>query len=183
MIRAIETQYRGYRFRSRLEARWAVFFDRLGIKWEYEIEAYRLASGVGYLPDFYLPRISGGVFVEVKPVEFDCLKAIQFAEESDRAMLLARGTPAAKYYEMFAPEWQAPEVAQEFDCGRGWGAACFSLNDRDKGDLWWEYDELDGLFVVHPAVYAASDFAKSYRFEPRAPVSNYRLPPYRGSYP
>jgi hypothetical protein len=28
-IKAIETSYKGYRFRSRLEARWAVFFDAL----------------------------------------------------------------------------------------------------------------------------------------------------------
>ena len=27
LIRPIETEYRGYRFRSRFEARWAVFFD------------------------------------------------------------------------------------------------------------------------------------------------------------
>lgn len=26
-IKAIDTYYKGYRFRSRLEARWAVFFD------------------------------------------------------------------------------------------------------------------------------------------------------------
>jgi hypothetical protein len=31
MLQAIETFYRGYRFRSRLEARWAVLFDALGI--------------------------------------------------------------------------------------------------------------------------------------------------------
>jgi hypothetical protein len=42
MIKAIETQYKGYRFRSRLEARWAVFFDALDIKWEYEKEGYAL---------------------------------------------------------------------------------------------------------------------------------------------
>lgn len=33
-IKPIETKYKGYRFRSRLEARWAVFFDALGISWE-----------------------------------------------------------------------------------------------------------------------------------------------------
>jgi hypothetical protein len=32
-IVAIPTRYKGYHFRSRLEARWAVFFDALGIKW------------------------------------------------------------------------------------------------------------------------------------------------------
>lgn len=43
-IKAIETSYKGYRFRSRLEARWAVFFDELGIKWEYEKEGYDLTD-------------------------------------------------------------------------------------------------------------------------------------------
>ena len=39
-IKAIETYYKGYRFRSRLEARWAVFFDAAGIKYEYEPEGF-----------------------------------------------------------------------------------------------------------------------------------------------
>ena len=37
-IKPIETVYNGYRFRSRLEARWAVFFDAAGIEYEYEPE-------------------------------------------------------------------------------------------------------------------------------------------------
>lgn len=48
----IETEYNGYLFRSRLEARWAVFFDALGVKYEYEPEGFRLPSGKQYLPDF-----------------------------------------------------------------------------------------------------------------------------------
>lgn len=52
MIKAIETLYNGYRFRSRLEARWAVFFDSLGVKYEYEPEGFLLPSGKYYLPDF-----------------------------------------------------------------------------------------------------------------------------------
>jgi hypothetical protein len=55
MIQAIETYYKGYRFRSRLEARWAVFFDALEMEWKYEPEGYVTAVG-GYLPDFYLPE-------------------------------------------------------------------------------------------------------------------------------
>jgi hypothetical protein len=51
-VRPIETHYKGYRFRSRLEARWAVFFDALGLAWEYEPEGFELGDGLRYLPDF-----------------------------------------------------------------------------------------------------------------------------------
>lgn len=69
----IETEYKGYRFRSRLEARWAVFFDSLGIKWLYEQEGFDI-DGVWYLPDFYL--VDSASFFEVKGVmaEKDTLK-------------------------------------------------------------------------------------------------------------
>lgn len=46
MIKAIETSYKGYRFRSRLEARWAVFFDALGVSWKYEDQGY--AGSIDY---------------------------------------------------------------------------------------------------------------------------------------
>lgn len=51
-MKPIETIYNGYRFRSRLEARWAVFFDTLGVDYEYEPEGFNLGNGVYYLPDF-----------------------------------------------------------------------------------------------------------------------------------
>lgn len=62
-MQAIETVYNGYRFRSRLEARWAVFFDAMGIKYQYEPEGFEF-DGIRYLPDFYLPELN--YFVEVK---------------------------------------------------------------------------------------------------------------------
>ena len=65
MLKAIETVYKGYRFRSRLEARWAVFFDALGLEWEYEKEGYDLGDEGLYLPDFYLPSIDR--WIEIKP--------------------------------------------------------------------------------------------------------------------
>ena len=64
MMQAIQTRYRGYHFRSRLEARWAVFFDALNVAWEYEIEGFELPSG-RYLPDFKLGHDHR--WVEVKP--------------------------------------------------------------------------------------------------------------------
>jgi hypothetical protein len=65
-MKAIETRYKNRRFRSRLEARWAVFFDALGIQWEYEKEGYEL-DGMQYLPDFWLPEQD--CWVEIKGQE------------------------------------------------------------------------------------------------------------------
>jgi len=68
-IKAIETEYRGYKFRSRLEARWAVFFDACEVKWKYEDEGYDLHYSGYYLPDFHLPNLE--VFMEIKPLPQD----------------------------------------------------------------------------------------------------------------
>ena len=57
-LKAIETRYKGYRFRSRLEARWAVYFDTLGYEWEYEKEGYDLGDAGWYLPDFWLKSVN-----------------------------------------------------------------------------------------------------------------------------
>lgn len=64
-IKAVQTEYKGYKFRSRLEARWAVFFDAAGIKWEYEPQGFECKDGTKYLPDFYLPEER--MWCEVKP--------------------------------------------------------------------------------------------------------------------
>lgn len=56
-IKAIETEYDGHRFRSRLEARWAVFFNAVGLTYEYEIEGFEM-DGTRYLPDFYIPSLN-----------------------------------------------------------------------------------------------------------------------------
>ena len=63
-IQPIETVYNGRRFRSRLEARWALFFDIANIKYEYEPEGFETDESK-YLPDFYLPDFD--LYVEVKP--------------------------------------------------------------------------------------------------------------------
>jgi len=71
LMKAIETHYSGYRFRSRLEARWAVFFEAAEIQYLYELEGFESNNGERYLPDFYLPETSlrggeVGVFIEIK---------------------------------------------------------------------------------------------------------------------
>ena len=96
-MKAIETFYNGHRFRSRLEARWAVVFDALGVKYEYEPEGFVLPDGTYYLPDFRVkchgtrgncnPEESFDLYIEVKGrmTEEDARKIRLFAEPSKNA--------------------------------------------------------------------------------------------------
>lgn len=75
-IKAIETKYGGYRFRSRKEARFAVMFDALGWHWEFEPEGFRLGDDIYYLPDFFIHDLA--LWIEVKgkpPTEEEFTKA------------------------------------------------------------------------------------------------------------
>ena len=116
-IKPIETQYKGYRFRSRLEARWAVFFETLGIKWEYEPEGFDL-EGVLYLPDFWLPQVK--MFAEVKPDEFS-------EQETIKARLLSKTTGAPVLKLIGVPE-NKPYFAIEY------------VDTIDGPSDWFEYD-------------------------------------------
>lgn len=120
-IRPIETVFLGYRFRSRLEARWAVFFEALGLEWEYEPEGFELGGGERYLPDFYLPQMDShrGMYVEVKregaPFDDRCRK-LAFGQSCP--VLLVEGAPAPASYRYFA---KGNEYRPDYD-----GDACFS---------------------------------------------------------
>lgn len=92
-IKAIETIYRNYRFRSRSEARWARFMDEAGVAWTYESEGYDL-DGVRYLPDFYLPRLD--CWLEVKGARPDrrsveAEKARRLADASGKSVFIISG--------------------------------------------------------------------------------------------
>lgn len=96
MIKAIETYYNGYRFRSRLEARWAVLMDALYVPYDYEPQGYTLSDGTPYLPDFWLS--TSHTWLEIKPTA-------PLPEERDKIGLLASGTDSIG---MLA--WGVPEL-------------------------------------------------------------------------
>lgn len=66
--KGVEVSYSGRIFRSKLEARWAVFLDLLEINWDYEPCHYQVGEDLWYLPDLYLPELA--VWLEVKGVPF-----------------------------------------------------------------------------------------------------------------
>jgi hypothetical protein len=93
MLGAIETRYKGYRFRSRTEARFAIFFDGLGLKWEYEFEGFKLPSG-WYLPDFWFPDLKEWVEVKgAEPTEEEKILAQELRSHTKAPVSLFWGTP------------------------------------------------------------------------------------------
>lgn len=80
--RGIPTTHARTRFRSRLEARWAMLFDAIGWRWEYEP-----FDVDGYVPDF---AILGArpLLVEVKPV----ISIEEIAEHVEKVMRARRDT-------------------------------------------------------------------------------------------
>lgn len=96
-MKAIETIFDGYRFRSRLEARWATFFKALGIEYRYEVEGFDLGE-IRYLPDFWLPTLD--CWIEIKGKE-------PTEDEKQKAELLAYHTN--KPVHIFWQDIQVPE--------------------------------------------------------------------------
>lgn len=115
-MKSIETVYNGYRFRSRLEARWAVFFDSAGIQYNYEPEGFELSDGTKYLPDFYLPE--SDTFFEVKGImsDYDEHKIKMFISESEKALVIG--------YENM--EFQA--------CDEWWGGG-YTIASKEESEL------------------------------------------------
>lgn len=101
MIKAIDTRYNNHLFRSRLEARWAVYFDKLAVDWVYEPEGYELPSG-RYLPDFLLPDF--GIYIEVKPLPEKDTRWLDFVKLIQKPMMILIGLPALKTYPVIHPD-------------------------------------------------------------------------------
>jgi hypothetical protein len=87
MVKAIPTRYDGRYFRSRLEARWAVFFNSCGIRYHYETEGFYVSERLypasettfAYLPDFWLPDQELWVEVKGSLTDDECWKVLNAA--------------------------------------------------------------------------------------------------------
>ena len=192
MISAIPTRYAGCEFRSRLEARWAVFFDAIGVKWEYEPEGYELENGERYLPDFLLPNIGKGWMIEIKAGLSDTTREVyetlaKVAAHAGRNALLIAGQP----HEMiayYASEFQGPDLNFAYSAALTDGEApidgvyvwdhpylfCRCTMCREVGiafegrshrlcDCWNPSDR--GHNFDDPLIVSAADAARSAKFE------------------
>lgn len=171
-MKIIETNFDGHRFRSRTEARWAVFFKAAGIAYEYEKEGVVL-DGDPYLPDFWLPDMK--LWMEVKgdkPTAKEHSLCGRLATTSGYGVMLAVGTPKPEE-QIF---WFDPNPPPDDPFG---GEQCYFADDRRNDNEFWLVAEGSICFpigpakgpghdrypLVHTATKAGYDAAKSARFE------------------
>lgn len=156
MIKAIETKYKGYNFRSRLEARWAVFFDTAHIPYEYEPEGFDLEKAGKYLPDFYLPTIDS--WFEVKPTtptkaEIDKAKALR--NDTNKPVILST--------EGFDENTTSPKcIIYSADISDSSGG-----DYENEGHFWFPERGMIRFLVDDASertMYASSDFSKQITF-------------------
>ena len=158
---AIETEYNGYKFRSRLEARWAVFFDAMGIEYEYEPEGYEFEDGTRYLPDFRIYVRHRSYDDEWEPVYVE-VKGIMTPNDQMKIEKLSKYVPVLVVGGIPADSNESLRIWGEdgdfysfryIDCDEYW--ATFSIY---KGIPWIcgpDHDEFDGGESMNKALLKA----------------------------
>ena len=172
--RVLETEYHGITFRSRTEARWAVFFDSLRVAWEYEPEGFELSPNRRYLPDFLLPELggNGGTYLEVKgraPTEAEQRRCRDLADATGRRVLLAIRAPFPPSIDQTPSDGSILCFYPDGDSDRGYAFfACASCGVVDVAWLGVAYgcwcDNPGDSPTTHPAILAAYAASRSARF-------------------
>lgn len=135
-IVSIPTQYAGVNFRSRLEAKWAAFFDIVKWDWEYEPCDFK-----GWIPDFVIQG-EKPIFVEVKPImkgerSFEAEADIERADIAYEALILG----------------VSPQI-EEF----GWFAEIYDEKFTSENTMryWWQPAAF-GIWSDHVYSFCASE--------------------------
>lgn len=117
---AIPTTWNGIQFRSRLEARWASFFTKLGWEWSYEPIDLK-----GYIPDFLL-HMHEDVLVEVKP--FTRFEDPSIGEAKAKVLSSGWEGPFGVVGARFTGFWLGPHLIVDGLC-----RSCFHI--KENGNL------------------------------------------------
>ena len=126
MIHGIQTIYKDRLYRSRLEARWAAFFDLVG--WMFEYEPYEFN---GWIPDFIIIGKRDAVLVEVKPFthfeEFDTGKILNaMGNVRKEVLLLGLCIWPETDIETASVGWLGEQEYWTDEGGCAWASALFS---------------------------------------------------------
>lgn len=169
-IEALSTEYQGKKFRSRTEARWAVFFQTLGLAWQHEQEGFDV-EGTWYLPDFYLADFP--MFIEVKPDQTDGTERAKFAamcKHKATRGIIAYGAPNIRRANLLAYDANGvlehgDELAQWLADRRNEGEYWLGITDK----AWWSIGpktgpDHDRLPIMNPHLEAAYRAAQNETF-------------------
>lgn len=145
-MRPIETNYKGFRFRSRSEARWAVFHDTIQINWRYEEQGFDL-DGTCYLPDFWVPDWNAWIEIKgPKPTPEEVDKCRLLSEASGKLVLLISGVPWIEGERTLDDVMLFSEPAERRHMSDGWE---FGEGRRNSGEICLISDDL-GAFTLNP---------------------------------
>ena len=183
------TDYNGVTYRSQLEARWAVFFDSLFIRHEYEPEWMEVEAGmkvVSYKPDFYLPDLN--LWVEIKPQipkDIEITKAAGWAEEADILVLFQLSPPTETSQSGWLFHWgdkikkailnkqvwwcECP-VCKKIQVGELGEPTCGCIDYEEQISPLEEWDQVFGTnitpkFEKTPKLLAAFKAARNFKFD------------------
>lgn len=139
--------YRGLRFQSVLAARWAAFFDILGVEYLHEPQTFKVRSTV-YSPSFFLPKLGDdrddhdtlippGVFLDVQflpPSEEELQTTLAISNVTNRNVCIFHGASMTIGLEWWPTVLETPVpcfFSQCPFCGR-YGISSTSLEDGQR---------------------------------------------------
>lgn len=169
-VMVLPSEYGGVRYRARDEARWAIFFDRLGINHLYEPQGF-VTDGTPYLPDFFLvPSRTPRLLVEVKwsfdadPEGVQKLRNLIAARGRERGVILPAITSGETRIAVIGPDGHGETWEDDrgtwLTCPDGYHYDVQPCPERGcgecghEGDYWYESD----------GITEAYRYARNYRF-------------------
>ena len=168
-----KTRYGESVFRSKLEAKWAVFMDLLNVAYEYEPRLEKVETVCNefyYKPDFYIPNLK--YYIEFKPREptkSELIKAAGWANSIEDIVIIFRFGPYAGH--LMQTSHDKPILSRNrifwSQCPR-----CLQIELKDGGELscgCYSQDEILGScenidFVRTPNLLKAYKIASKHDF-------------------
>ena len=118
-----------------MQARWAVFFRTIGLKYLYNIVGYEIGDGVSYSPHFWLPEL--GFWLEVRsgePTDEEKDLCQRLADSSGCPGLLAIGAPEPRDQLLGFSPWDTPGACAL--SGHEHARFYFADDRRNEGEFW-----------------------------------------------
>ena len=148
-------QYGGYRFRSRLEAKWATFLDYLMVEYDYEPKRFHLNETESYLPDFWLKEQD--LFLEIKPNK-------KLSSKDERKIRLFASQKASESSLIVCVD--EPDMWQE---------NLIIVRENGTSNVEWAWNDLEQKAMLqekgarwgdphHPTIYSAIDHSRNYTY-------------------